>query len=82
MEHFSVVTIGYVTGYTCSTVTSWAAKQNKSTKDGLTVPEIIEFLKAPKKNDERGKVDEHAAIRLRTALEVMGAIDRPFEVED
>ena len=82
MEHFSVVTIGYVTGYTCSTVTSWAAKQNKSTKDGLTVPEIIEFLKAPKKNDERGKVDEHAAIRLRTALEVMGAIDRPFELED
>ena len=81
MEHFSVVTIGYVTGYTCSTVTSWAAKQNKSTKDGLTVPEIIEFLKAPKKNDERGKVDEHAAIRLRTALEVMGAIDRPFELE-
>ena len=81
MERFSVATISYVTGYTCSTVTSWAAKQNKSTKDGLTVPEIIEFLKAPKKNDERGKVDEHAAIRLRTALEVMGAINRPFELE-
>ena len=80
MEKFNVATIGYVTGYTCSTVTSWAAKQNKSTKDGLTVPEIIEFLKAPKKNDERGKVDEHAAIRLRTALEVMGAINRPFEL--
>ena len=60
MERFSVATIAYVTGYTCSTVTSWAAKQNKSTK--------------------RGKVEEHAAIRLRTALEVMGAINRPFEL--
>lgn len=81
MERFSVATIAYVTGYTCSTVTSWAAKQNKSTKDGLTVPEIIEFLNAPKHNNERGKVDEHAAIRLRTALEVMGAMNRPFELE-
>lgn len=81
MEHFSIVTIAYVTGYTCSTVTSWASKNNKSVKDGLTVPEIMDFLQAPKKNKEHGKVDEQAAIRLRTALEVMGAIDRPFELE-
>ena len=80
MEHFSVVTIAYVTGYTCSTVTSWASQNNKSVKDGLTVPEIMDFLQSPKKNKEHGKVDEQAAIRLRTALEVMGAIDRPFEL--
>ena len=80
MEHFSVATIAYVTGFSCSTVTSWAAKQNKTTKDGLTVPEIMDFLQAPKKNKEHGKVDEQAAIRLRTALEVMGAINRPFEL--
>lgn len=81
MERFSVATIAYVTGFSCNTVSSWAAKQNKTTKDGLTVPEIIEFLNAPKKNNERGKVDERAAIRLRTALEVMGAMSRPFELE-
>ena len=80
MEHFSVVTIAYVTGCTCSTVTAWASRNNKSVKDGLTVPEIIEFLKAPKKNNERGKVDERAATRLRTALEVMGAMNRAFEL--
>ena len=80
MERFSVVTIAYVTGYTFSTVASWANQNNKSVKDGLTVPEIMDFLKAPKKNKEHGKVDEQAAIRLRTALEVMGAIDSPFEL--
>ena len=80
MEHFSVVTIAYVTGCTCSSVTSWASQNNKSVKDGLTVPEIMDFLRAPKKNKEHGKVDEKAAIRLRTALEVMGAINRPFEL--
>lgn len=81
MEKFSVSTIAYVTGFTSSTVTSWAAKRNISTKGGLTVTEVIEFLKAPKKTSECGKVDERAAIRLRTALEVMGAINRPFELE-
>ena len=81
MERFSVATIAYVTGFSCNTVSSWAAKQSKTTKDGLTVPEIIEFLKAPKKNNERGKVDERAATRLRTALEVMGAMNRAFELE-
>ena len=79
MEHFSVVTIAYVTGYTCSTVTAWASRNNKSVKDGLTVSEIMDFLQALKKNKEHGKVDERAATRLRTALEVMGAIDRQFE---
>ena len=80
MEHFSVATIAYVTGYTCSTVTSWANLNKKSVKDGLTVPEIMDFLQAPEKCREYVKVDERAAIRLRTALEVMGAIDRPFEL--
>ena len=45
----------------------------------MTVPEIMDFLQAPKAEKAAGKVDEHAAIRLRTALEAMGAIDRPFE---
>ena len=47
----------------------------------MTVPEIMEFLLAPKAEKAAGKVDEKAAARLRTALEVMGAIDRPFELE-
>lgn len=81
MEKFSVATIAHVTGYTVSTVTSWAAKNNKLTKDGLTVPEIMDFLRAPKRNNERGKVDEKAAARLRTALEVMGAIHKDFNLE-
>ena len=81
MEKFTVATIAHVTGYTNSTVTSWAAKNNKSTKDGLTVPEIIEFLRSPKHNNERGKVDEKAAARLKTALEVMGAINKNFTLE-
>ena len=63
MEKFSVATIAHVTGFTVSTVTSWAAKQNKTTKDGLTVPEIMDFLSAPKHNNERSKVDELKAKR-------------------
>ena len=47
----------------------------------MTVPEIMDFLQAPKAEKAAGKVDEKAAARLRTALEVMGAIDRPFELE-
>ena len=80
MEKFNTATIAHVTGYSVSTVTSWAAHNKKSVKDGLTVPEIMDFMQAPKKNNERGKVDERAATRLRTALEVMGAINRPFEL--
>lgn len=81
MERFTVATIAFVTGYTVSTVTSWAAKQNKSTKDGLTVTEIMDFLRAPKHEHEKSKVNEKAAARLRTALEVMGAIPAAFELE-
>ena len=81
MERFSVATIAHVTGYSVSTVTSWAAKQNKTTKDGLTVTEIMDFLNAPKHNNERAKVDEKAAARLRTALEVLGAMHKDFTLE-
>ena len=80
MEKFNAATIAHVTGYSVNTVNSWAAKQKKSVKDGLTVPEIMDFLQAPKKNKEHGKVDEKAAARLRTALEVMGAMNRSFEL--
>ena len=81
MERFSVATIAHVTGYSVSTVSSWAAKQNKTTKDGLTVPEIMDFLNAPKHNNERSKVDEKAAARLQTALEVLGAMKKDFTLE-
>lgn len=80
MERFNAMTIAHVTGYSVSTVTSWASKNNKSVKDGLTVPEIMDFLQAPKAEKAAGKVDEKAAARLRTALEVMGAINSPFEL--
>ena len=44
--------------------------------------DIYESLSRPPKAEKAaGKVDEKAAARLRTALEVMGAIDRPFELE-
>ena len=46
----------------------------------VTIPEIMDFLQAPKAEKAAGKVDEKAAARLRTALEVMGAINRPFEL--
>ena len=82
MEKFNAATIAHVTGYSVSTVTSWAAHNKKSVKDGLAVTEIMDFLLAPKAEKAAGKVDEKAAARLRTALEVMGAIDRPFELED
>lgn len=81
MEKFNAATIAHVTGFSVSTVNSWASKNNKSVKDGLTVPEIIDFLQAPKAEKTAGKVDEKAAARLRTALEVMGAMERPFELE-
>jgi len=81
MERFSVATIAHVTGYSVSTVTSWAAKQNKTTKDGLDVREIMDFLSAPKHKNDRSKVDEKAAARLRTALEVMGALTKDFTLE-
>ena len=81
MEKFNVATVAAVTGYTTATVNSWAAKMNKTTKDGLNVSEVVEFLKAPKHNNERSKVDENAAQRLRIALEVMGAIKAPFSLE-
>lgn len=81
MERFNAVTIAHVTGFSVSTVNSWASKNNKSVKDGLTVPEIMDFLQAPKAEKAAGKVDEKAAARLRTALEVMGAINRPLELE-
>lgn len=81
MEKFNAATIAHVTGFSVSTVNSWASKNNKSVKDGLTVPEIIDFLQAPKAEKAAGKVDEKAAERLKTALEVMGALNRPFELE-
>ena len=80
MEKFNAVTIAHVTGFSVSTVNSWASKNNKSVKDGLTVPEIMDFLQAPKAEKAAGKVDEKAAARLRTALEVMGAMNRSFEL--
>lgn len=81
MEKFNVATVAAVTGYTTATINSWAAKLNKTTKDGLNVSEVIEFLKAPKHNNERSKIDENAAQRLRIALEVMGAIQPAFKLE-
>lgn len=81
MEKFNAATIAHVTGFSVSTVNSWASKNNKSVKDGLTVLEIMDFLQAPKAEKAAGKVDEKAAARLRTALEVMGAINHPFELE-
>ena len=48
MEKFNAATIAHVTGYSESTANSWASKNNKSVKDGLTVPEIMDFLQAPK----------------------------------
>lgn len=81
MEKFNAATIAHVTGFSVSTVNSWASKNNKSVKDGLTVPEIMDFLQAPKAEKAAGKVDEKAAARLRTALEVMGAINPAFTLE-
>lgn len=81
MEKFNAVTIAHVTGFSVSTVTSWAAKHKKSVKDGLTVPEIIEFLQAPKAEKSAGKVDEKAAARLRTALEVLGELPKAYTLE-
>lgn len=81
MEKFTVATIALVTGFTASCITSWANKQNKTTRDGLTVPEIIEFMNAPKINKEHSKPDENAAARLRTALEVMGALPTAYALE-
>ena len=81
MEKFNAATIAHVTGYSVSTVTSWAAHNKKSVKDGLTVPEIMEFLEAPKEEKAAGKVDEKAAKRLRTGLEVMGETNHTFELE-
>lgn len=81
MEKFNAATIAHVTGFSVSTVNSWASKNNKSVKDGLTVPEIIAFMQAPKIEKAAGKIDEKAAGRLRTALEVMGAIEPVFTLE-
>ena len=81
MEKFNTVTIAHVTGYTVSTITSWAAKNEISVKDGLTVTEIIAFLHAPKIEKKAGKVDERAAVRLRTALEVLGSINPVLTLE-
>ena len=81
MERFNTITVAYVTGYSTSAITSWAFKNDKSAKDGFTVPEIIEFLHAPKKERVNGKIDEKAAARLKTALEVMGALNPDFKLE-
>ena len=81
MEKFNTATIAHVTGYTVSTITSWAAKNEISVKDGLTITEIIDFLHAPKIEKKAGKVDEHAAARLRTALEVLGAMNPVLTLE-
>lgn len=48
MEKFNAATIAHVTGYSVSTVTSWAAHNKKSVKDGLTVPEILDFFAGAK----------------------------------
>lgn len=81
MERFTAVTIATVTGYSVATINSWASKYNKTVKDGLTLPEILDFLHAPKRESERGKVDRAAAQRLRTALEVMGEGSKDFELK-
>ncbi|MCQ2485806.1 MAG: hypothetical protein MJ168_10810 [Clostridia bacterium] len=81
MEKFNIVTVAHVTGYSVASVNSWAAKNNISVKDGLTVLQIIEFLKSPKRKDGAGSVDAKAAARLKTALEVMGALESEFKLE-
>ena len=55
MEKFNAATIAHVTGYSVSTVTSWAAHNKKSVKDGLTVPEIVNFLQAQKQKRQPEK---------------------------
>lgn len=65
MEKFNAATIAHVTGYSVSTVTSWAAHNKKSVKDGLTVPEILDFLQAPKAEKAAGKVDEKSGREIK-----------------
>lgn len=79
MEHFNAETVALVTGYSVGSVIAWAHKYRGSSKDGLTVPDVIEFLNAPKK-DRGTKPDEKAAERLRIALEVMGALTPTLEL--
>lgn len=55
MEKFNAATIAHVTGYSVSTVTSWAAHNKKSVKDGLTVPEIMDFLRRQKQKRQPEK---------------------------
>lgn len=81
MEKFNAATIAHVTGFTVSTVNSWASKNNKSVKDGLSVLDIVDFLHAPKREAEAGKVDEKSAARLKTALEVMGELKGDYSLE-
>ena len=55
MEKFNAATIAHVTGYSVSTVTSWAAHNKKSVKDGLTVPEIMTFCRSQKQKRQQAK---------------------------
>lgn len=81
MEKFTSATVAAVTGYSVSTVGNWAHRTGRSSKGGFTLPEICEFMDAPKHEDERGKVDDQAAQRLRVALEVMGKLQPKFELK-
>lgn len=81
MEKFNVATIVYATGCTEGQLSGWASARNISTKGGLDIQQIVEFIKAPKKSRTSGGVDEKAAARLRTALEVLGAIPQSFTLE-
>jgi hypothetical protein len=81
MERFNIATIIFVTGCTEGSISGWASERNIKTRDGLTVPQIMDFLRAPKRNRVKSAIDEKAAARLRTALEVMGAINKDFTLE-
>lgn len=81
MERFSAATVALATGYSASSISAWGNRYRDGVKGGLTVLDVIDFLKSPKKNREAGKADEAAAERLRVALEVMGALTPELELK-
>lgn len=67
MKKYSTATVAKATGLSESTITAYASQHKFSTKGGITFPQIVEIMNAPRRNRKNG-VNEEQVQELRRML--------------
>jgi hypothetical protein len=72
MKRYKNQEVAVAINTTESALTSFASKREKSTKNGWTIPEIVEFLERDKVDRSFTPVDKTAVEEIRAALVCFG----------